>query len=632
MKLAAIALSFTVPLVVTTWFLVEEKNIKIEFARQELRGDRYLRPLTKLLGHVDLHRALARRDAAQSERAQALVDDDLRDLQEVDKDLADELDTTTSALSGQGRGSGAPEQLLATWESAKLAGDVATSERLHQQLITDIRLLVTHVGDSSKLILDPDLDTYYVMDALLLKEPEIVDRMSGLASVVDQTAGDTPESRARLAAEVALLRYQADGLGADLATAFRETKRNNHDDALEPTLTPLLARAAEATARVADLTAPTVDRAAYATAVRDAMDAHASLWASLIDQEDVMLGSRLDGDLGRRRVAFTAVFLALVLSVALTLLVARRLSRRVGTVAAAAGELAAGDLGSRARVDSHDEIGLMANAFNAMAEHLDVLVTQVASASEAVSSSAIDLSSAAEELAATTVEQSASVTEASATTEELARASASIATTVDDVAGQAAETRLNLEQAEADIQVSSERTLALAERVGEIGAILTLINEIADQTNLLALNAAIEAARAGEEGRGFAVVADEVRRLAERSKTSAADIATIIEGIQGETNATVMAMEKGSKQMQDGLGLLASVTEGTAQVGLTTQQQRSATAQLVETMEQLSEASRQVSDTAGQIATASASLAQLASNLERTASVATSDRASAPST
>ena len=54
--------------------------------------------------------------------------------------------------------------------------------------------------------------------------------------------------------------------------------------------------------------------------------------------------------------------------------------------------------------------------------------------------------------------------------------------------------------------------------------------------------------------------------------------------IQAETNATVMAMEKGAKQMQRGLALLEHVAEATAQVRLTTQQQRSATAQVVATL------------------------------------------------
>ena len=250
------------------------------------------------------------------------------------------------------------------------------------------------------------------------------------------------------------------------------------------------------------------------------------------------------------------------------------------------------------------------------------LADETSNAGLEVNSAAAELSASSDELAATTTQQSASVTQTTAATEELARASASIAETVDEVARQTAETRDSLEQAEADVTLSGERTLALAGRINDIDRLLELINDIADQTNLLALNAAIEAARAGENGLGFAVVADEVRRLAERSKVSAAEIADIVTAVQGETNATVMAMETGAKQMHQGLALLAAVTDANDQVRLTTQQQRSATVQVVETMEQLTDSSRQVSATAQQIAAAAGSLAGLAGNLETSAAAA----------
>jgi len=283
---------------------------------------------------------------------------------------------------------------------------------------------------------------------------------------------------------------------------------------------------------------------------------------------------------------------------------------------------AQGDLTARVEPAGASELVSLAESFNAMLDTCQRLLRQTASAGLEVNSAAAELSASSDELAATTTQQSAAVTQATATTEELARASGAIAETVDEVARQTSETRDNLEQAEADITLSSERTLALAARVTDIDALRLLINDIADQTNLLALNAAIEAARAGEHGLGFAVVADEVRRLAERSKASAGDIATIVTAVQGETNATVMAMEKGAKQMQQGLVLLAAVTDAAGQVRLSTQQQRSANAQVVETMEQLTDASRQVSATAAQIAAAAGSLTDLASNLEATATTA----------
>jgi len=625
MKLAAIALAFTGPLALTTYFLVTESNLGISFSEQELRGTSYLRLTSQLLVHVELHRTAVRaRDTTQASRTEALIDSDLRALAMLDRDLQDSLRTTSADLSARGRASAAPAQLAVSWEAAKLAKPGVASERSHERLLGDIRTLITAVGDSSNLILDPDLDTYYLMDALLLQQPELTDGLSRLGNTIDQLSADaarvTTGQQTKLAGDVALLRFHVKDLTTDLETAFAETKNFNRNSELQPTLAPLLTRATEATTAALDLTRPSVDRTAYRIAVRDAIDANTSLWSSLFDQEDKMLRSRVSSDLDRRQLQIIAVAIALLPSGLLTVWVARGISINVARVAGAASRLAAGDLTSRAHVHSRDEVGVMASSFNTMAGNLEDLVDRLASASKEVSSSATRLNASAEQLAATTTEQSAAVTQASATTEELARASASIADTVDSVASQASATRTNLAQAEGDIAASSERTMTLVDRVGRIGAILTLINEIADQTNLLALNAAIEAARAGEQGRGFAVVAEEVRRLAERSKASAADIASIIEGLQGETNATVMAMEKGAKQVRASGTLLSAVTDGTQVVALTTQQQHSATTQMVETMEQLSDVSRQVSDTAGQIAASAAALATVAFDLDGTTS------------
>ena len=612
-KLIAIALSFTVPLVVTTYFLLDEASIKIDFAADELHGVDYLSEVSDLLIHVELHRSLVRRgELAEATRVEQAVDEDFKNLLAVDRRIGKSLDTDSKSMNARERGASIPDRLATSWQTVQLARDPATSEREHERLVADIRQLIVHVGDSSKLILDPDLDTYYVMDALLLREPEIIDLITDLGDRVDASA-DALE----LASISALVQANLDGLETDFDTAIAEAPNFSNNDGLAAALAPLRERAKTATEAVIRLAGPDADRTALVGAVRDAIDSHGTLWNELLEQERTMLHTRQDGDLSHRRVVLSIIAVVVVAAVLLTLWVARRLSRNVGVVSDAAGRIAAGDLSSRAVVSSRDEVGTMAESFNAMAESLDALVGQVIAASEAVSSSAVQLNSAADELAATTTEQSAAVTEASATTEELARASASIADTVDSVAAQAAETRDNLEQAESDIDASAQRTISLAEKVTEIGAILALINEIADQTNLLALNAAIEAARAGEGGRGFAVVADEVRRLAERSKASAAGISEIVEGIQSETNATVMAMETGAKQMQASLRLLTEVADGTAQVRLTTQQQRSATAQVVETMGQLSDASRQVSSTATDIAAASAALATLAANLER---------------
>src|SRR6266702_8376640 len=100
LKLVAVAVSFIVPLALTTYFLVNESSIKINFAKQELRGDRYLRPLGQLLVDVTLHGAAVRRaDTAAAENTETLVDTDFQRILDTDRELHNALKTTSEALN-----------------------------------------------------------------------------------------------------------------------------------------------------------------------------------------------------------------------------------------------------------------------------------------------------------------------------------------------------------------------------------------------------------------------------------------------------------------------------------------------------------------------------------------------------
>jgi len=118
-----------------------------------------------------------------------------------------------------------------------------------------------------------------------------------------------------------------------------------------------------------------------------------------------------------------------------------------------------------------------------------------------------------------------------------------------------------IEKISVTVKTTVSQVNVLQQRTREIGEIINVIRAISDQTNLLALNAAIEAARAGETGRGFAVVADEVRQLAIRTGDATGEIEAMITQVQGDTQASVKAMETTVPQVEKGLTLTHQANE-----------------------------------------------------------------------
>lgn len=225
------------------------------------------------------------------------------------------------------------------------------------------------------------------------------------------------------------------------------------------------------------------------------------------------------------------------------------------------------DLTRRLDVQSADELGDLARAFDSTLARLAEMVTRIASASAALSDVATDITSAAQKQKKTSSEFGASTNQIAASTNEITATSRGLLETISEVASTTAATadvaaggRADLERMEATIQSLSDATVSIssklaviAERANNIGAVVTTITQIADQTNLLSLNAGIEAEKAGEHGLGFSVVAREIRRLADQTAVATRDIERIVKEMQNSVSSGVMEMDRFDAQVRTGV-------------------------------------------------------------------------------
>ncbi|SIO65073.1 Signal transduction histidine kinase [Singulisphaera sp. GP187] len=375
-KFALVSLLFVTPLALVMGLLISEMDARIEFARKEIQGTRYLRPLRQLFEHVLQSRVLAHaygngkvslRPALIGKQAE--ITEDLETLRVIESELGHNLRTTSKHDALQENARFLREKLL------KLeAGD---SDELHRQLLAEIRDLNAYVNNTSNLILDPDLDSFYLMDAILIElsgGQDLLALASSLGKGVVKGRTPTAEERTEFISLSSLLRSNEETTTRGLDVAFQNNPSASLKAELGSTLRDHLAATdallSAIDGKVVRSEAIAIQPADYDRLVQKSLEANYSLWDKAVVNLEGLLRARIDG-LTRKKHLIEAFAAVMLLSVAYLLLaIYLGILATVRRLREASERMLGGSVVQHVSLETRDELGQVATAFNNIATRL----------------------------------------------------------------------------------------------------------------------------------------------------------------------------------------------------------------------------------------------------------------------
>jgi len=373
-KFFLISLLFVLPLALVMGLLITELDSRIDFTQKEIYGNKYLRPLNRLWQYLPERQLLLQRQSYKRSRLkdeslstqkianlEIKINQEFQTLSELDIQLGKELKSSRKL-----------QELKDRWRI--LVGSQESLEfRSHDLLISEINDFHRHIVDFSNLILDPDLDSYYLMDAIAFKLPE----MQRLLYKMIQIEGEiffkqdiTPDKKFTLISLVSLLSYYNENLAANLERSFQNHPSPKLRNDLSLLLRNFIVNVSDTNSYSSQLASQgsesLTSESVYVEEMQTTFEDSFILWDKVSQSLAELLERRIQGFKDRR--IFVITFVAIILSCIVYLFIGFYLSvmRTVYQLDIASKQMTSGD-SMLLNLDSKDELSMVVRSFNNVA-------------------------------------------------------------------------------------------------------------------------------------------------------------------------------------------------------------------------------------------------------------------------